>query len=146
MNSYPPELLAQLAPVMFVAGLGAAPPPPTTPQSPSPKAQDPFAVLAVRLKDALGSQRRVAIWQPDRSKTFQVVFVEPVRDHSEMSPYMQHAADIRGTVLTGCCIRVLQDCVLSIMYLLHRMHASLRGRCHQQKTSSSSLHTRRSPL
>lgn len=80
MNSYPPELLAQLAPVMFVAGLGS-PQPPTTPQSPAPKAQDPFAVLAVRLKDALQAQRRVAIWQPDKVKAFQVVFVEPVRDY-----------------------------------------------------------------
>lgn len=77
MNSYPPELLAQLAPVMFVAGLGPTQPP-QTPQSPAPKAQDPFTVLSLRLKDALQAQRRAAIWQPDKSKTFQVVFVEPV--------------------------------------------------------------------
>ncbi|KIP04097.1 hypothetical protein PHLGIDRAFT_31528 [Phlebiopsis gigantea 11061_1 CR5-6] len=76
MNSYPPELLAQLAPVMFVAGLGS-PQPPQTPQSPAPKAQDPFTVLSLRLKDALQTQRRAAFWQPDKSKTFQVVFVEP---------------------------------------------------------------------
>ena len=78
MNSYPPELLAQLAPVMFVAGLGA-PQPPQTPQSPAaPKAQDAFAVLSLRLKDALQAQRRAAIWQPDKSKTFQVILVDKV--------------------------------------------------------------------
>lgn len=79
MNSYPPELLAQLAPVMFVAGLGA-PQPPTTPQSPAPKPQDPFATLAARLKDALQAQRHIGVWQPDKSKSFQAVFVEPVRN------------------------------------------------------------------
>lgn len=82
MNSYPPELLAQLAPVMFVAGLGAPQQPPTSPQSPAPKPQDPFSVLALRLKDVLQAQRRPAVWQPDKSKTFQVVFVEPVRTQS----------------------------------------------------------------
>ena len=88
MNSYPPELLAQLAPVMFVAGLGPPQPlqPPTTPQSPAQKPQDPFAILAVRLKDALQAQRRVGVWQPDKSKTFQAVFVEPVRKPSWYEP------------------------------------------------------------
>lgn len=81
MNSYPPELLVQLAPVMFVAGLGPPQQPPTSPvPSPGPKSQDPFALLATRLKDALLSQRKVGIWQPDKSKTFQVVLVDPVRD------------------------------------------------------------------
>ena len=81
MNSYPSELLVQLAPVMFVAGLGtpAPPAPPTSPQSPSPKPQDAFVLLATRLKDVLQAQRRPSVWQPDKSKTFQVVFVEPVR-------------------------------------------------------------------
>ena len=77
MNSYPPELLVQLAPVMFVAGLGTLPSA-TAPASPAPKAQDPFAVLAARLKEALLAQRKVAVWAPDKSKTFQVVLVEPV--------------------------------------------------------------------
>ncbi|KAK0459106.1 Gryzun, putative trafficking through golgi-domain-containing protein [Desarmillaria tabescens] len=75
MNSYPPELLVQLAPVMFVAGLDAPPP-----QSPSPadttKYQDPFALLTARLRDALLSQRKVSIWQPDKTKSFQVLLVD----------------------------------------------------------------------
>ncbi|KAJ7030012.1 Gryzun, putative trafficking through golgi-domain-containing protein [Mycena alexandri] len=83
MNSYPPELLAQLAPVMFVAGLD--PPPPTTPtaaQSPTtPTAsrtsqQDPFVILTIRLREALLAQRKVAIWQPDKSKSFQIILVD----------------------------------------------------------------------
>ena len=84
MNSYPPELLVQLAPVMFVAGLDAQPPP--TPSSPPPNTpttpqarQDPFYVLTIRLRDALLAQRKVAIWQPEKSKTFQVVLVDKVR-------------------------------------------------------------------
>lgn len=84
MNSYPPELLAQLAPVMFVAGLDVPPPqtsataatPITTPQSPAPKFTDPFHGLLSRLRDALSSQRKVAIWQPDKSKTFHVILVD----------------------------------------------------------------------
>ncbi|EIN06785.1 hypothetical protein PUNSTDRAFT_115294 [Punctularia strigosozonata HHB-11173 SS5] len=75
MNSYPPELLVQLAPVMFAAGLD--PPPTTTPQSPSPtKTPDAFAILSSRLRDALLSQRKVAIWQSEKAKTFQVVLVD----------------------------------------------------------------------
>lgn len=87
MNSYPPELLAQLAPVMFVAGLDPPPttPMPLTPQTPTPqiptdtpttptsKSQDAFAVLRMRLRDALLSQRKVAIWQPEKTKSFQVI-------------------------------------------------------------------------
>ncbi|KAK7057624.1 Gryzun, putative trafficking through golgi-domain-containing protein [Favolaschia claudopus] len=82
MNSYPPELLAQLAPVMFVAGLDAitstpasvaqSPITPTTPKS----QQDPFVLLTVRLREALLTQRKVAIWQPDKSKTFQIIPVD----------------------------------------------------------------------
>lgn len=89
MNSYPPELLVQLAPVMFVAGLDVQPPQtpaspapntPTTPSTPHAR-QDPFQVLALRLRDALLSQRKVAIWQPEKAKTFQVVLVDKVRTH-----------------------------------------------------------------
>ncbi|KAI0090763.1 Gryzun, putative trafficking through golgi-domain-containing protein [Irpex rosettiformis] len=81
MNSYPPDLLVQLSPVMFVAGLGPLQPlqtpTPPTPQSPAVRPQDPFLTLGNRLKDALLSQRAPAIWQPDKSKTFQVVLVDP---------------------------------------------------------------------
>ena len=85
MNSYPPELVVQLAPVMFVAGLDVPPspeplPPSTSdPPSLSRPAQDPFTVLTSRLRDALLSQRISAIWQPDKSKTFQTVLVDKVR-------------------------------------------------------------------
>ena len=83
MNSYPPEFLVQLAPVMFVAGLDVPPPglvPPAPPDTPTPArpAQDPFTVLTVRLRDALLSQRTAAIWQPEKSKTFQTVLVDQV--------------------------------------------------------------------
>ncbi|KAI9511510.1 Gryzun, putative trafficking through golgi-domain-containing protein [Russula earlei] len=76
MNSYPPEFLVQLAPVMFVAGLDPPPPPEPVPSSEARPAQDPFAVLTVRLRDALLSQRTTAIWQPEKSRIFQTVLVE----------------------------------------------------------------------
>ncbi|KZT01439.1 uncharacterized protein LAESUDRAFT_476882 [Laetiporus sulphureus 93-53] len=68
MNSYPPELLVQLAPRMFVGGLD--------PPQPPGEGRDPFAVLSYRLREALLNQRKVAIWQPERNKTFQVVIVD----------------------------------------------------------------------
>lgn len=74
MNSYPPELLAQLAPVMFVAGLDAE----TTSHpsaSISAKGND-FALLVSRLRETLQAQRKVAIWQPEKTKTFQIVLVD----------------------------------------------------------------------
>ncbi|KAF8549955.1 hypothetical protein OG21DRAFT_1420431 [Imleria badia] len=79
MNSYPVELLSQLAPVMFVAGLGGAPPQETASQSPPPpppKTQDSFALLVARLRDVLHSQLRPSVWTPERKKSFQMVFVE----------------------------------------------------------------------
>jgi hypothetical protein len=87
MNSYPPEFLVQLAPVMFVAGLDVPPSPEPVPSSTSDppllslpaSAQDAFTLLTIRLRDALLSQRITAIWQPDKSKTFQTVLVEKVR-------------------------------------------------------------------
>jgi trafficking protein particle complex subunit 11 len=74
MNSYPPELLVQLAPVMFVAGLDlpATASTPSTPGTP----QDPFVSLISRLRDALASQRKVAIWQPEKAKVFQSILVD----------------------------------------------------------------------
>lgn len=83
MNSYPLELLAQLAPVMFVAGLDPPSVPPVSPtqapQSPSqakPAQQDPFALLALRLREAFLSQSKVSIWAPEKSKTFQIIPVD----------------------------------------------------------------------
>ncbi|KAJ7099520.1 Gryzun, putative trafficking through golgi-domain-containing protein [Mycena belliarum] len=83
MNSYPPELLAQLAPVMFVAGLENATPAtpvsvqsPITPTTPGRQQQDPFVVLTTRLREALLTQRKVAIWQPEKSKAFQIITVD----------------------------------------------------------------------
>lgn len=77
MNSYPPELLAQLAPVMFVAGLEGPPKAPQESETGAAQAQlDPFQILSIRLREALVSQRKVAVWQPDKSKTFQVVLVD----------------------------------------------------------------------
>ena len=104
MNSYPPELLVQLAPVMFVAGLGPQPAAAAAaPQSPAPRTQDPFVLLATRLKDALLAQRKPAVWAPDKSKTFQVVLVEPVSARSASSAvsarantlcsYLSHKSD-----------------------------------------------------
>lgn len=89
MNSYPPELLTQLAPIMFVAGLDPANvvhSPINSPSTPTPqsattptqasKDQDQFAQLIHRLRDALSSQRKVAVWQPEKSNTFQIVLVD----------------------------------------------------------------------
>ncbi|KAF9486045.1 hypothetical protein BDN70DRAFT_870556 [Pholiota conissans] len=77
MNSYPPELLAQLAPVMFVAGLDVPTLiPPPSPSTTAPKPQDAFQVLASRLREALLAQRKVAIWQPEKNKSFQVILVD----------------------------------------------------------------------
>ncbi|KAJ7270064.1 Gryzun, putative trafficking through golgi-domain-containing protein [Mycena haematopus] len=82
MNSYPPELLAQLAPVMFVAGLDVPPSTPApVPQSPAtpttPRShQDPFVLLTSRLREAFVAQRKVAIWQPEKSKSFQIIPVD----------------------------------------------------------------------
>lgn len=112
MNSYPPELLAQLAPVMFVAGLGSLPPP-TSPQSPAPKAQDPFSLLSMRLKDMLQAQRRPAVWQPDKSKTFQIVFVEPVRTqpHLQAEPFRISHSRTSGNNATPYVLPLDETCI-----------------------------------
>jgi trafficking protein particle complex subunit 11 len=107
MNSYPAELLVQLAPVMFVAGLTPRTsqttqspltpteptPPPTEAGQPNEQLQtagntsrrrdtvDQFDSLARRLRDVLTTQRKPAIWEPEvsrKSKSFHVVFVDEV--------------------------------------------------------------------
>ncbi|KAF9012565.1 glutathione transferase omega-1 [Cyathus striatus] len=76
MNSYPPELLAQLAPVMFAAGLDAPQAPADPSGAPPSKPTDPFQLLSLRLREALLSQRKPAIWNPEKNKTFQVLLVD----------------------------------------------------------------------
>lgn len=103
MNSYPPELVVQLAPVMFVAGLDVPSSPEPVPSSTSDPpslsrpAQDPFTVLTIRLRDALLSQRITAIWQPDKSKTFQTVLVDKVRSAVLAVIYFSHNFTISRT-------------------------------------------------
>ena len=94
MNSYPPELMVQLAPVMFVAGLDVTPEPESTVtasqgEAPSPPrvVSDPFEILTRRLHDALATQRKPAIWQPEKTKTFQVQLVDKVRVHAPEHGY-----------------------------------------------------------
>ncbi|KZT58702.1 hypothetical protein CALCODRAFT_432256 [Calocera cornea HHB12733] len=89
MNSYPSELLLQLAPLMFVAGLEAFPPPvPTTTatapatgsssssNSASPPPANGFALLAHRLRKTLGVHRKSSVWDPERGKDFDVLLVD----------------------------------------------------------------------
>src|ERR1700728_1970156 len=66
MNSYPAELLTQLVPVMFAAGLDLPP---------DHHHQDLFAILTTRLRDAL-LNRKPAIYQPEKQKSFHVVLVD----------------------------------------------------------------------
>jgi hypothetical protein len=77
MNSYPSELLTQLAPVMFVAGLDPAAPqsPPATHKS-QQQQQDPFILLTLRLRETFVSQRQPSIWAPEKSKSFQIIPVD----------------------------------------------------------------------
>lgn len=149
MNSYPPELLAQLAPVMFVAGLdvpqGIAQQPPTTPatpitpQSPAVKATDPFHTLIVRLRDALTAQRKIAIWQPEKSKTFHVVLVDkevrfPPRklvspddpqyasSHSPLSPLTQSSPLHPDGLIAPIWIRKHTTLVPSVFVMFLRLY------------------------
>ena len=91
MNSYPAELLLQHAPLMFVAGLEPPQSPPpalvidntaTSPLSPQgaliPESRDPFAVLTGRLRNALITRRRGAIWDSDKTHRFNVLLVDKV--------------------------------------------------------------------
>ncbi|KAG2132301.1 Gryzun, putative trafficking through golgi-domain-containing protein [Suillus bovinus] len=88
MNSYPAELLVQLAPVMFVAGLDLPPALSNSPssalqslgQTQSPpsaptKTQDHFTSLITRLRDVIQSQRKPAIWAPERMRAFQMILM-----------------------------------------------------------------------
>jgi trafficking protein particle complex subunit 11 len=61
---------------MFVAGLDTPPAQVASPTSPTGATRDPFNVLSLRLRDALLAQRKTAIWQPEKSKIFQVIMVD----------------------------------------------------------------------
>ncbi|TDL16121.1 hypothetical protein BD410DRAFT_647647 [Rickenella mellea] len=163
MNSYPPELLVQLAPVLFVAGLDLPRPP--QPQSPPPDilpqpqpqtqgdqdatlrprrnttAQDPFTALILRLREALTSQRKVAIWQPERNKAFQVVLVDkavpfPPRKlpsdpqlpnstaHSPLSPLLPSSPLYPDGLIAPIWIRKHTTLVPSVFVLFLRLYES----------------------
>ncbi|PFH52170.1 hypothetical protein AMATHDRAFT_74451 [Amanita thiersii Skay4041] len=141
MNSYPPELLVQLAPVMFVAGLDVAP---------TGKPQDAFAVLYQRLREALLAQWKPTIWQPERSKTFQVVIVDkdvrfPPRklvppddpqypsSHSPLSPLTPSSPLHPDGLIAPIWIRKHTNLVPSVLVLFLRMY-------------ETPLHNPRSPL
>ncbi|KAH8087832.1 Gryzun, putative trafficking through golgi-domain-containing protein [Cristinia sonorae] len=137
MNSYPPELLAQLAPVMFVAGLDVPSP---NPQEATPsRQQDPFAVLKQRLRDALISQRKVAIWQPEKAKIFQAVLVDvdvrfpprklaPPEDqqyqplHSPLSPLTPSSPLYPDGLIAPIWIRKHTTLVPSVFVLFKRIY------------------------
>ncbi|KAF8633400.1 hypothetical protein AX17_004571 [Amanita inopinata Kibby_2008] len=133
MNSYPPEFLVQLAPVMFVAGLDAPP---------SGKSQDPFVVLNQRLREALLSQRKPAVWQPERTRTFQVVIVDkdarfPPRklvppddphypsSHSPLSPLTPSSPLYPDGLIAPIWIRKHTNLLPSVFVLFLRMYEAL---------------------
>lgn len=65
--------------------------------------RDPFAVLAARVRDALASQRRPAVWAPEavrKGKIFQVMFVDKVRDtiSFKMSSYLILLLSVEYTI------------------------------------------------
>ncbi|KAJ7209783.1 Gryzun, putative trafficking through golgi-domain-containing protein [Mycena pura] len=144
MNSYPPELLAQLAPVMFVAGLATPQAPalaaqsPTTPTTPRSQ-QDPFNLLAARLKEALLAQRKVGIWQPEKTKTFQIIPVDlavrfPPRKlvphddpqysaaHSPLSPLTQSSPLHPDGLIAPIWIRKHTTLVPSVFVMFQRIY------------------------
>lgn len=148
MNSYPPELLAQLAPVMFVAGLDT----PSIPaQQEGSKPQDAFAMLAIRLREAFISQRKPAIWYSEKSKTFQIIPVEktirfpprklaPQGDdptnpvaHSPLSPLTPSSPLYPDGLIAPIWIRKHTTLVPSVFVLFLRLF-------------ETPLHTPRSPL
>ncbi|KAH7883282.1 Gryzun, putative trafficking through golgi-domain-containing protein [Phlebopus sp. FC_14] len=165
MNSYPAELLVQLAPVMFVAGLdplpNTTPPPPVpeprvgsqSPPPPPPKAQDPFVILAARLRDVLQAQRKPSIWASSRSKIFQVILVDktvrfppqkliPPEDptystaHSPLSPLTPTSPLYPDGLIAPIWIRKHTSLVPSVFVLFLRLfetpHAKPRSPLDQQ--------------
>ncbi|KAI0061971.1 hypothetical protein BV25DRAFT_1805032 [Artomyces pyxidatus] len=143
MNSYPPELLAQLAPVMFVAGLDVASQSETEiiPSTPSGRPiQDPFMVLTLRLRDALMAQRKPAIWQPEKVKTFQTVLevrfpprkLPPASDphhlsngaHSPLSPLTPSSPLFPDGLIAPIWVRKHTSLLPSVFVLFIRLYES----------------------
>ncbi|KIY46190.1 hypothetical protein FISHEDRAFT_47894 [Fistulina hepatica ATCC 64428] len=141
MNSYPVELLVQLAPVMFVAGLDVPP-------SPSPDSKDPFITLVLRLRETLLSQLKPSIWQPppDTSKgqKFQILLVPtdvrfPPRklvgpddpqyasSHSPLSPLTPTSPVFPDGLIAPIWIRKHTTLVPSVFVLFKRMYESARN-------------------
>ncbi|KAJ8480730.1 hypothetical protein ONZ45_g15551 [Pleurotus djamor] len=135
MNSYPPELLTQLAPVMFAAGLD--PPEATNTQA----GQDPFAVLGIRLREAFLAQRKMSIWQPEKVKIFQVILVDkdarfpprktvPPEDpqypsaHSPLSPLTPTSPLHPDGLIAPIWVRKHTTMVPSVFVLFLRIHES----------------------
>lgn len=145
MNSYPAEMLVQLAPIMFVAGLdfpqptAAAQSHPSSPPPPPAKTQDPFIILTTRLRDSLLNQRKPGIWSSERTKTFQVAFVDkaaifpprksvPLDDpsystaHSPLSPLTPSSPVYPDGLIAPIWIRKHTTCVPSVFVLFLRIY------------------------
>ncbi|KDQ50908.1 hypothetical protein JAAARDRAFT_41691 [Jaapia argillacea MUCL 33604] len=200
MNSYPAELLVQLAPVMFIAGLSL--PPQSQPQSPPPTAQspisstpitqgpqraispnptpqvvsptptpppklDPFTHLSYKLCEAFRAQRKMEIWQPDKSKVFQVVFVDkevrfpprklappttttlsapppppPAHQHSPLSPLSPSSPLYPDGLIAPIWIRKHTSLVPSVFVLFLRLYESPPPPQAQTQPPMSPLHDR----
>jgi trafficking protein particle complex subunit 11 len=148
MNSYPIELTAQLAPVMFVAGVdpsaSADPSSAPTPTSPSrspekAKSGDPFDTLITRLRDALAQQRKLEIWKSEKSRSFQTVIVDknigfPPRksvspddphytaSHSPLSPLTPNSPVHPDGLIAPIWIRKHTHLVPSVFVLFMRLY------------------------
>lgn len=146
MNSYPPELLVQLAPVMFVAGLEAHSQGYQhisvfhySDSRDAGKPQDSFNVLNQRLREALASQRKQAVWQSEQTKTFQVVIVDrdvrfPPRkpvppddshypsSHSPLSPLTPSSPLHPDGLIAPIWIRKHTNLIPSVFVLFLRMY------------------------
>jgi len=147
MNSYPPELLVQLAPVMFVAGLAQSQGYLNSSaflysdSKDAGKPQDPFSVLNQRLHEAFVSQRKPAVWQSEQTKTFQVVIVDkdvrfPPRklvppddahypsSHSPLSPLTPSSPLHPDGLIAPIWIRKHTTLIPSVFVLFLRMYES----------------------
>ncbi|RDX49266.1 hypothetical protein OH76DRAFT_1483227 [Lentinus brumalis] len=140
---------------MFVAGLDTQAHPPQTPASPNTSTtpqsrQDPFYVLATRLRDALVSQRKVAIWQPEKTKTFQVVLVDkdvpfPPRkllrpedpqyssSHSPLSPLTPSSPLYPDGLIAPIWIRKHTTLVPSVFVVFMRIYESPTGKDERER-------------